>query len=141
MKATSIAFAVIIGLILLSLVGLGFRYVIAPFRGAVEQQEIMEQGGSRIYNYNRFFRLCSNVQTYEDQIDAQMRELEGNTNQDHIAMIRRNISGLTAQRASAINTYNAEARAVGTGGRFRDDSLPFEIPRNVYDGTNKTRCN
>ena len=140
MRIATIVIAVIGGLILLSMLTLGWRYISAPIRGIVGQQEIMESPGSRIYNYNRFFRLCSNVQTYEDQLDAQMLELEGNDNDDHVAMIRRNISGLTARRADAINTYNAETRMVATGGRFKDDGLPESIERSVYDGTNKTQC-
>ena len=141
MKVALVIISVIAGIIALIFLSLGTSYVLAPFRGAVEQQQIMESGGSRIYNYNRFFRLCSNIQTYEDQLDAQMQELQNTSNSDREAMIHRNISGLTAQRADAINTYNAEARAVGTGGRFRDDSLPVSIERNMYNGNNKTRCN
>lgn len=120
--------------------GWAYRYFSAPIEGALQQRETVQSGGSRIYNYNRFFNLCASVQSYEDQIDSQQQLLNNTNDEDHVSMIRRNISGLNAQRQNAIATYNAEARAIETGGQFRDDGLPETISRNLYNGSNRTSC-
>lgn len=120
--------------------GWAYRYFTAPIEGALEQRETVQSGGSRIYNYNRFFSLCASVQSFEDQIDSQEQLLENTSDEDHLSMIRRNISGLNAQRQNTIATYNSEARAIETGGQFRDDGLPESINRDLYNGSNRTSC-
>lgn len=118
--------AIIVTVAVLAIGGLGWRYVIAGPKGQVEAREQILSGANRIQAYNHFFDLCAAVQTYEASIAAQRAELQTAAAADR-ERLNTNITALTAQRARAINQYNADARKDYTIGQFRDLSLPFQL--------------
>jgi hypothetical protein len=132
-------FGIILGsiaiLILISVATGSYRYIMAPFFGAIEQQLEIESGASRTYNYNWFFNKCSAIQSKELTLQHLMQE------PNPTEMQRTNISGLIAARNSDITEYNARASAVGTQGRFRSDNLPERIPLGNFNGNSITVCN
>jgi hypothetical protein len=135
MKTIGVILGFIALLILISVATGTFRYVMAPFFGAIEQQIEIESGASRTYNYNWFFNKCSAIQSKELTLQHLMQEL------NPTEMQTTNISGLMASRNADITEYNARASAIDTQGRFRSDNLPERIPLGNFNGSSITVCN
>lgn len=131
--------AILLTVAVLAVGGLGWRYVIAGPKGAVEAREQILSGATRIAAYNHFFDLCAAVQSYEGALAASMMELETAAPNDQ-ARIRTNITGLTAQRTRAIAQYNADARKDYTIGQFRSLALPFQLSAAPYVKGVTTPC-
>lgn len=104
----------------------GFGWLTAAPNGKLEARKSIQSGSSRIAAYDHFFNLCASIQTDDSRIDAQLDELAASTGDD-AARVRSNISGLTADRADAINEYNADASKDYTIGQFRSSALPYHI--------------
>lgn len=130
---------VVILSILLTLGGLGWRYVIAGPKGQVEAREQILSGDNRIRAYNHFFDICASVQTAEQALQASLDELASAEkavppNPDNVIRIQTNITGLRATRARAINQYNADASKDYTDGQFRSLALPYQLNSAAYTG-------
>lgn len=124
--------------LLLTIGGLGWRYVIAGPKGAVQAREQIKSGSSRIASYNHFFDLCAAVQATEGVLAASYVELDTAEGKDR-DRVRTNLTGLLAQRARSVAQYNADARKGYTIGQFRDSGLPFELPATYTNGVT-TSC-
>lgn len=131
------AFALIAGIALAT--GL-FRLETAAFFGNVDAQVQIESGPSRIAKYEEFFETCSAVRSVEAQLDAQKTLLASlDPTHDQYARTMTNIAGLSARRATHIETYNRLAAQEETTARFQADNLPSRLSDAAYDGT-KTAC-
>jgi hypothetical protein len=75
--------------------------------------------------YERFFALCSSVQTAEVSIEQQKELLARAVGSDR-QRLEINVAGLVANRADAVNTYNTLAREY-TSGQFLDQGLPTSL--------------
>lgn len=117
----------------------GWRYATASTAGKVSARQQIQSGASRITAYDHFFNLCAAVQTDESRLDAQNIELATATGDD-VGRIQANIAGITADRAEAINEYNADARKSYTIGQFRSSSLPYQLPVGTYTKEAPTSC-
>lgn len=134
LKASGVVVLVIVGLVVLSLLGLGYRYMTAEIRGRVAAEEQLRSAPSRIQRYQEFFSLCQSVQTKEDAID----NLRANTTMD----ADRRETAITANqnaRASLINEYNSKSAQAYTAARFKASNLIYQIPRGPYQNT-RTNC-
>ena len=111
------------------LFGVGwFDRATANYRGEGEQIERTRADGDyRIAAYDRFFDLCSTIQSKEDQIIQQTELLEMTEDSQQKMQIRANLAALEASRSSLIWQYNADAQKEGTRGQFRDSDLPHQI--------------
>lgn len=78
--------------------------------------------------------MCAAVQSDEARLAAQRVELKSATGDDK-SRVEANIAGITADRADAINQYNADAQKSYTIGQFRASGLPFTL-----GPTKETRC-
>ena len=105
--------------------------VTAPFRGEVDKNEKVEADGDyRIAAYDEFYRLCSSIQSKNDQIEVLEAEMGASTDEARKAQLQ---SGITANRntkAELVNEYNAKAAGDYTRGQFRDSDLPYSIDPN-----------
>lgn len=118
--AVILFFVVIVGIILIS--G-GASWLTAPFRGAVEQREIVQADGSyRIAAYEKFYDDCAAVQAVEDQL-AVMKENKS------LPDVQRetNILALTNMRNTLIREYNADSRKADTIENFKASDLPYQL--------------
>lgn len=134
-----------IGVLLLVLVvgsfaSWGWRWVAAPIEGAVGAREEIQSSEFRIAAYERFFNLCSAVQSHEAQIDAISEELQEAPEEDR-SRIRSNLTGVRAQRMRLIREYNSEASRDYTTGQFRSANLPDRLDASEYpEESEGTRC-
>ena len=130
----------IIGVLIFGAVG-GFRYITAPFRGAVEVERQIESGASRIALYNLFHDRCASIQGLEGTIDSQRNLLAAlDPDGDDYSRTLINIAGLEGRRLSEINRYNEDAAKDYTAARFLDADLPYALSVAAYSGDNRTRC-
>lgn len=104
-----------------------WRPIIAPIEGSVRQTEITNTGRYRVYSYDHFFHIKSDVEAYEDQIDHQRRLLEAITDEGLKQVYRQSITGLLAQRSSRVRQYNNDVMREGTRGQFLADNLPRSL--------------
>lgn len=107
------------------------EWATAPAKGKLEARKAINSGSFRIAAYDHFFNLCASVQTDDARLDAQATELSTATGDD-IQRVQANIAGLTADRAEAINEYNADARKSYTIGQFRSSQLPYQLPTDPH---------
>ena len=113
----------VIAVIALSTVGaLGYRWLIAPARGAVEQREIINRGQYRIQAYEQFYR-------WQEEIGAIEAKLQAYPQQGLDIRQQTECRGLLAQRANIVAKYNAASRAELTQGQWQDPDLPESLPQ------------
>jgi len=125
-----IAFIVVIVLATMWIFGLGFfSRATADFRGETSQIErVQADPDYRIASYDRFFNLCGDIKTKEQNIINLELELE--TTEPDSPRADQLRSGITAQRnirAGLINDYNADATKEDTRANFQASSLPFQL--------------
>lgn len=136
-KGAAIALLALVGVVVLS-VGAFFisnewRRGTANYRGETAQIERTRANASfRIQSYEWFFDQCAAVQTSEDQLDIQERELD-EAEGERAGRIRTNLVALENRRAQLINQYNQEAAKERTSGPFRDADLPARLEVSNYD--------
>ncbi|MBI2113018.1 MAG: hypothetical protein HYT50_00345, partial [Candidatus Wildermuthbacteria bacterium] len=120
--------------------GMVLRYYMAGPSGALDANEQIQSGASRIVNYNHFFDLCAAVRTDEASLDAQTAQLEATGDAFQRGRIQTNIAGLMGHRAGLIEEYNGNARKDYTAGQFRDSNLPYQIPATPWEKGYRTSC-
>jgi len=134
---TSFWIAVVLGaVVLLTILGLGWRYVLADPKGRVQAQEQIKSGSSRIAAYNHFFDLCASVQSDEATIVSLNQELTTGPSESRRGQIQATLTALRSGRAEKINQYNADARKDYTIGQFRSSGLPYTLDPTLE----KTSC-
>ena len=122
-KAIILGVIGIVAVIALSSVGfLGYRWLIAPARGAVEQREIINRGQYRIQAYEQFYR-------WQEDLDAIEVKLQAYPAQGLDIRQQTECRGLLAQRANIVARYNAASRAELTQGQWQASELPESIPQ------------
>ena len=129
-KGMAIATGSLILLVILGLglafTGLGARWFVAPFRGAVEEREITNRGQFRIQAYEQFYRWQEEVQGIESKLAAYPEKLDRREETE--------CRGLIARRVNLVSRYNAASRAERTQGQWMAEDLPEtlrqENPRN-----------
>jgi len=119
----------ILALMLLSLLGWGWMYLTAEFKGRAEAERQIESAGSRIANYEHFYDLCATIQGNEASLAAQRAAMAG-APADEQARYRANIAGIEAQRRRNIARYNQDANKSYTRARFLGEDLPRRINAN-----------
>lgn len=119
-KGIAIGFAGLVLLVVLILAltftGLGARWFIAPFRGAVEEREIINRGQFRIQAYEQFYRWQEEVEAIDAKLAAYPQQLDTRQATE--------CRGLLARRANIVSDYNAASRAETTQGQWMADDLP-----------------
>lgn len=118
---------VVVAVVVFTLLGLGWRYVLADPKGKVQAQEQIKSGANRIAAYNHFFDLCAAVQSDEAAITSLKEELTTNPPESRITQINASLTALRSARAEKINQYNADARKDYTSGQFRSSGLPYRL--------------
>lgn len=118
---------ILAAIVVITLLGLGWRYILADPRGKVQAQEQIKSGPSRIAAYNHFFDLCASVQSDEASITSLKEELTTKPPESRVTQINASLTALRSARAEKINQYNADARKDYTIGQFRASGLPFRL--------------
>jgi hypothetical protein len=118
---------VLAAVVILTLLGLGWRYILADPKGKVQAQEQIKSGPSRIAAYNHFFDLCASVQSDEAAITSLNQELTTGPSESRRGQIQASLTALRSARAEKINQYNADARKDYTIGQFRSLGLPYTL--------------
>lgn len=126
-KGILISVGVLLLFVILIVGGWGFRYYTAEIRGKIEAHEKVQFAEYRLFSYDHFYNLYSDIQAYEDQIKNQQSYIDSSTDEEEIKRYRRNVNALMNQRASCIRQYNADVRKEGTRGQFRSSDLPVKI--------------
>lgn len=116
------------------------RYYTADTRGKIDANEkVKADGNYRLEAYDRFFNQCASVQSIEATINATKAELVTAKDPRRVGQLQTNLTALTAARADAVNTYNADSRKTATAGQFKSSDLPYELPTTMpTEGT--TSC-
>ncbi|ASV44538.1 hypothetical protein PBI_SCTP2_523 [Salicola phage SCTP-2] len=110
------------------------RYYTAEPKGVVKTEEQLQSAQSRISRYERFFDLCTTVQSQKAALQAQKERLDTATNEDTKERIHANIAGLKAQLQRTVSMYNNDSNTY-TSGQFKDSKLPVRLS---VDG--QTQC-
>ena len=105
--------------LILAFSGLGARWFIAPFTGAVEKREITNRGQYRIQSYEQFYRWQEEVHAIDVKLAAYPQELDNREETE--------CRGLIAKRASIVASYNTASRAERTQGQWMDEELPQSL--------------
>lgn len=131
LKITGAVIGGLLGLVLIIGLTVGFQWVSAPFRGAIDARETIQADGDfRIAAYETFFDRCANVQSHEGRIRSLEEELndpENPPSPSRESQIRSSLTAIRSQRSEDINFYNSEASRDWTVGQFRDEGLPHEL--------------
>jgi hypothetical protein len=128
-------------IVVITIVGLGWRYVIAGPSGKVQAREQILSGSNRIQAYNHFFDLCASVQNAEAAIQTTFDQLKTSTDPDDRERLQTNLSAQIITRQSGINQYNVDARKSYTIGQFRSLQLPYQLPTAAFQsGDTQTSC-
>ncbi len=89
----------------------------ADFRGEVEKREQVEADGAyRVAEHDKFYRMCSDIQTKQDNIETLKAAGEEDAATANELMLDK-----------LVNKYNADAANSYTKGQFRADELPYRI--------------
>lgn len=131
MKNPALIVAAALAVPVLSGLGWAWKYYTAEVRGVSEAERRIESADSRIGNYEHFYDLCAFVQSQEVSLSSQRSLLESSEDAKERTRVRSNIAGLEAQRARAINQYNADANKSYTRARFLGEDLPRKLDANV----------
>jgi len=107
---------IMIAIFTLMFTGLGARWFLAPFRGAVEEREITNRGQFRIQAYEQFYRWQEDVEAIDLKLTAYPRQLDLRQTTE--------CRGLLARRADIIARYNAASKAERTQGQWMATGLP-----------------
>lgn len=118
---------ILAAIFVLTLLGLGWRYILADPKGRVEAQEQIKSGAGRIAAYNHFFDLCAAVQSDEASIKSLKEELTTKPPESRLVQINASLTALRSARAEKINQYNADARKDYTIGQFKSSGLPYTL--------------
>ena len=122
-KAVVLGIIGVIAVIALSTVGaLGYRWLIAPARGAVEQREIINRGQYRIQAYEQFYR-------WQEELGGIEVKLQAYPQQGLDIRQQTECRGLLARRADIVAQYNAASRAELTQGQWQAPELPESLPQ------------
>ncbi len=106
----------------------GILSTTADFRGEVDKREkVVADGDYRIAAYDEFYKLCSSIQSQNDQIENQKALIKATSDPDQKEVYRAGLVAHQNTKAELIREYNAKAAAEGTRGQFRDSELPYEI--------------
>lgn len=136
LKGSAIATAIAASVVIFSMVvasmfifGWGFfSRATADFRGQTQAIERTRANADfRIQAYDRFFALCSAIQTDESRIAALNVELATDPPPDRVVQINASLTAVVTSRAGKIVRYNADATRDFTVGQFRDSDLPYRI--------------
>ena len=127
MKIALISIGIVIALMVVltvltltgSFSGLGVRYILAPFTGAVEQREITNAGAFRIQAYEQFYNWQEEVEAIDVKISVYTGELDTRQEAECI--------GLVARRADIVGRYNSAVRSVLTQGQWIGSGLPNRL--------------
>lgn len=133
-----IGFFLIVGVLVAG--GWAIKYYTADVRGKINANEQIKSGDNRIAQYDSFFNQCAAVQSFETSLEAAYNALDRNTDPSDTNRLNINITGIEAQRARAINEYNANAAKNYTDGQFRDIDLPYQIRNTEYKRGIRTTC-
>lgn len=135
---TKIVLWIVAIFIAMAAIGYGIRWVTAPIEGRVGMRENVESAEFRQFSYEHFYNQQATIRSYEDALMAQYDLLGTAESQSERRRVRANIAGIKAQRARAIERYNADARKEKTQGKFRANDLPYqidkELPNNIKKG-------
>lgn len=120
-----LGFVVLIGVIVGGIfLGGGISLFTADFRGHVNTVEQTKANAAfRIANYNHYFDLCQEVQTWKGTLEIE--QTSPTPDQDVMKMARRMI-------LDGVNQYNADARKEYTSAIMLDSSLPYQISTEGY---------
>lgn len=122
-KAVILGIIGIFAVIALSTVGtLGYRWLIAPARGAVEQREIINRGQYRIQAYEQFY-------IWQEDLGGIEAKLQAYPQQGLDIRQQTECRGLLARRADIVARYNAASRAELTQGQWQAPELPESLPQ------------
>lgn len=132
-QGTLIVLAVVFGIALLIGGSWAFRYYTAEIRGAVDAEEQITRGASRISRYEEFYNRCASIQGHESALAAQEARLASITDQSsgEASRVRANIAGIRAQRDREIHRYNTDSANSYSRGRFRASNLPYQLNVNA----------
>lgn len=126
--AVVLFFVILVGIVFIA--G-GASWLTAPFRGAVEQREIVQGDGNyRIAAYEKFYNDCAAVQALEDQIALMKANKSLPKDQRET-----NILALESNRNRLIRQYNADSRKADTIENFKASDLPYQL-----DTQKETTC-
>lgn len=118
----------------------GFMRSTAEHRGETAATERIEADGDyRIAAYEQFFDKCASVQTTEATIAALEDELKTGPSAGRADQIASTLTALRANRADAINTYNADAAKEATRAQFQASGLPDRL--NIEEETTTCEAN
>lgn len=121
-------FALILIVVILAVTGLGFRWVVAPFTGAVQEREIVQGSGQyRIQAYEQFYR-------WEEEVAAVDVKLAAYPETGLDVRQQTECRGLLARRANVVARYNAASRAERTQGQWQDPELPQTLQNASHGG-------
>lgn len=133
------AAAIVLALLLASMWVFGyglFTDATANRQGETSKKQQVEGNGSyRIAAYDHFYDLCAGVRTSEEAIDSFRAELATTTDPSRKTVLNASITAQRANRADAINQYNADARKSYTLGQFKSSDLPYELDTTAKETT------
>ena len=115
----------------------GIKWVTAPVRGKAQARETIYSGNNRIVQYEKFFDLCTSVQTAEQTIIALKEQLKNTTNEDDKTTIATNITANISSRADAVNEYNNNSHKNYNEAKFKASNLPYSLSITIPEGGTK----
>lgn len=128
---------VLIGLIPVGVIAFGLAIMFlsgslsmltAPFRGEVDKVEQIEgDGGYRIDSNDKFYDLCGDIASKQDEIELLQEQADTATTPEEQERLRGAVTANRIMLNQMVEGYNADARNTYTKGQFRNSDLPYQI--------------
>lgn len=121
--------AIIGALILLVVVCKGYSYMTAPINAELDARQQIYTGSNKIETYNRFYAICSGIQSGQINLKVQRAVLADQPSGDDQFRQRMmlNVMAQEAQLQRDISTYNAAVNQTYTAANFKSSNLPDHI--------------
>lgn len=128
-----IVLSIVVVMAMIYVVG-GIAMQTAPFRGEVEEREIVEADGQRrVAVIERFYTLCGDIAAKETAIEELETLAESTADPDAKERYIQAVAVNRIQKREMIEDYNAAATNEETKGFLRDSELPAEIGEDQED--------
>lgn len=106
----------------------GLRVATADFFGQGNQEIETNRTDFRIPAYDRFFDLCSQVQSDKQRLESLEQELDvAQPDADRREQIFASMTAIRNGIAENVNQYNVDSAKEGTVGQFKASELPYRL--------------
>lgn len=118
--------------------GFALDWWTTPFFGRLEARHQIYKGSNIIAQYDKFFNLCSTVQSDEVRYDNLKKTLDQTDDAYERNRLIQSMTSVLNLRGEVVAQYNNDSHKDYTDGQFKSSNLPYELNLDYKGG--RTIC-